>query len=138
VTPGRVQVTFDCIDPTSLATFWAALLGYPPPDVDGFRARLRAIGTADEDLGNWCAIEDPSRVRPRLFFQRVQETKVVKNRVHLDVAAPSDGPGDRRQQIDAEVRRVVQLGARSLRSVTDDAGYFVVLQDPEGNEFCIA
>jgi predicted enzyme related to lactoylglutathione lyase len=35
------------------------------------------------------------------------------------------------------VRRVVELGARSLRSVTDDAGYFVVLQDPEGNEFCI-
>jgi hypothetical protein len=98
VTPGRVQVTFDCIDPTSLATFWAALLGYPPPDLDGFRARLRAIGTADEDLGNWCAIEDPSRARPRLFFQRVQETKVLKNRVHLDVAAPSDGPGDRRQR----------------------------------------
>ena len=140
--PGRVQVTFDCVDPSTLATFWAAVLGYPPPDIHAVRAKLRALGTADEDLGNWCAVEDPSpsldgTARPRLFFQRVPEPKVVKNRVHLDVAAPSDGPGDRRQQIDAEVRRVVQLGARELRSVTDDAGYFVVLQDPEGNEFCI-
>jgi Glyoxalase-like domain len=136
VTPGRVQVTFDCSDPATLATFWAEVLGYPPPDIEGFRARLRSKGHSEDDLDNWCAIEDPTRARPRLFFQRVPEPKVVKNRVHLDVAA-RDGPGDRRQQIDAEVRRLMELGARRLRSVTDEDGYFVVLQDPEGNELCI-
>jgi len=137
VPPGRVQVTFDCADPAALATFWAAVLGYPSPELERFRAWLRSIGTAEEDLENWCRIEDPTGARPRLFFQRVPEPKVVKNRVHLDVAAPSDGPGERRQQIDAEVQRVVGLGALRLRSVTDEAGYFVVMQDPEGNEFCI-
>jgi hypothetical protein len=126
VPPGRVQVTFDCADPAALATFWAAVLGYPPPDQG-----------MNEDGDPWSRITDPTRARPRLFFQRVPEAKVVKNRVHLDVAAPADGPGDRRHQVDAEVERIVGLGASRLRSVTDEAGYFVVMQDPEGNEFCI-
>jgi hypothetical protein len=126
VAPGRVQVTFDCAGPAALATFWAAVLGYPPPEV----------GT-NENGDRWSRIADPTGARPRLFFQRVPEPKVAKNRVHLDVAAASDGPGDRRQQIDYEVNRVVGLGASRLRSVTDEAGYFVVMQDPEGNEFCI-
>jgi glyoxalase superfamily protein len=126
VAPGRVQVTFDCADPVAVATFWAAVLGYPPPE----------LGT-NEDGEHWSRIADPTGNRPRLFFQRVPEPKVVKNRVHLDVAVPHGGPGDRRQQIDAEVERVVGLGGRQLRSVTDEAGYFVVMQDPEGNEFCI-
>jgi len=126
VPPGRVQVTFDCADPAAVATFWAGVLGYLPPE----------LGT-NEHGEPWSRIADPMGVRPRLFFQRVPEPKVVKNRVHLDVASPSDGPGDRRQQIDAEVERVAGLGARPLRSVTDEAGYFVVMQDPEGNEFCV-
>jgi hypothetical protein len=126
VAPGRVQVTFDCADPAALATFWAGLVGYPPPE----------HGT-NEDGGRWSRIADSTGARPRLFFQQVPEPKVVKNRVHLDVAAPAEGPGDRRQQIDAEVNRVVGLGASRLRSVTDEVGYFVVMQDPEGNEFCI-
>jgi hypothetical protein len=137
VTPGRVQVTFDCEDPTVLAGFWAAVLSYPAPDVDGQRAKMRAMGIAEEDLGNWCRIEDPSRKGLQLFFQKVPEPKTVKNRMHLDVAAPSDGPGSRRQQIDAEVDRLVALGARVVGPVTDEAGYFVVMHDPEGNEFCI-
>jgi len=96
---GRVQVAFDCHDPASLATFWAAVLGYRPPDIQ-------------------------------------PEPKRVKNRVHLDVGVSPAGPGQRRE-IDEEAKRVVGLGGRILRSVTDDSGYFVVMQDPEGNEFCI-
>ncbi len=79
-------------------------------------------------------------MRPGLFFQRVPEPKVVKNRMHLDVNVDVTEPGDageRQRAIDAEVQRLVPLGARRLRSVTDEAGYFVVMQDPEGNEFCL-
>jgi hypothetical protein len=62
---------------------------------------------------------------------------VVKNRVHLDVSAPDDGPGDRHQKVDAFIEGVIDLGATKVRDVTDDAGYFAIMRDPEGNEFCI-
>jgi hypothetical protein len=117
----RVQVTFDCADPLGLAGFWAAVLGYPPPDPD-------APGS-----DTWVWISDPDRRHPGLFFQRVPEPKAVKNRVHLDVRNTSGAPAD----IDGEVIRLVALGAVKLHGVTDDSGYFVVMQDPEGNEFCI-
>jgi hypothetical protein len=137
VPSGRIQVTFDCADPAALATFWAQALGYPPPDLDEFRAWLRSIGHDEQDLNNFCRIEDPTGMRPRIFFQRVPEPKVVKNRVHPDVAASSDESLDRRGLIDGEVERLLSIGARKLESVTDEAGYFVVMQDPEGNEFCV-
>jgi hypothetical protein len=109
------------------------VLGYPPPDVDGIHAFLRALGQREEELGNWYRIEDPSGHGPRLAFQRVTEPKTVKNRVHLDVRALGDGPDAR----EVEVERLVGLGATVLRVVTDEAGTFVILQDPEGNEFCV-
>ena len=127
---GRVQVTFDCADPAALASFWAAVLGYPPPDIEGTHAVLRGLGHPEETLGEWYRIEDSDGAGPRLAFQRVPEPKTSKNRVHLDVK-----PLDR--DLDTEVERVVTLGATRLRQVTDEAGTFVVLQDPEGNEFCI-
>jgi predicted enzyme related to lactoylglutathione lyase len=65
---------------------------------------------------------------PRLLFQVVPEDKVVKNRVHLDVAVP-----DRQ----AEIQRLVELGGTRLRDVEEDGEAWTVLQDPEGNEFCI-
>jgi hypothetical protein len=116
----NVQVTFDCADPARLAAFWAAVLSYPPPAI------------LDEDHA---IIGDPQDVQPPLFFQRVPETKVAKNRVHLDVHMRT-GPVNR-PQIDTEADRLVGLGARRLQSVTNDGGYFVVMQDPEGNEFCL-
>jgi hypothetical protein len=137
VASGRIQVTFDCADPARLATFWAQALGYPPPDIEGIRARLRAKGLADQDLDNWCRIEDPAGGRPSLFFQKVPESKLVKNRIHLDIAVSSDKAVDGQERIDAEVARLSHIGARTLHSVTDEAGYFVVMQDPEGNEFCV-
>jgi len=85
----------------------------------------------------WSKIVDPDGGGPSLLFHRVPEAKVVKNRVHLDVRAPRDTPGDRPQQVDAFVERIVGLGGRKLHDVTDDAGYFAVMQDPEGNEFCV-
>ena len=133
MTSGRVQVTFDCAEPAVLAVFWAGVLGYPPPDIEGTHAVLRALGQAEDELGNWYRIEDPAGQGPKLAFQRVPEPKVTKNRLHLDVEPLEDGPAAR----DAEAQRLLGLGATQLRTVTDEAGTFVVLQDPEGNEFCV-
>jgi predicted enzyme related to lactoylglutathione lyase len=135
----RVQVAVDCHDPDRLAEFWAAVLGYAlmnPPD--GYASWAEHSRAQAEQPGEaWTKIVDPQGREPTLLFHRVPEAKVVKNRVHLDVRAPDDEPGDRQQQVDAFIERVVALGARKVRDVTDDAGYFAVMQDPEGNEFCI-
>lgn len=64
-------MTIDCADPAALATFWAAVLGYAPPDSDSIHAALRALGHREEDLGNWYRIVDPAGQGPRLAFQRV-------------------------------------------------------------------
>jgi hypothetical protein len=130
---GGVQVTFDCAEPAALAQFWAAVLGYGPPDIEGTHEVLLALGQSEAELGNWYRIEDPSGRGPMLAFQRVPEPKAMKNRLHLDLEPLEYVPG----VLDAEVERVVGLGARELRRVTDEAGTFVVVADPEGNEFCI-
>jgi hypothetical protein len=133
VTSGRVQITFDCAEPAALARFWAAVLGYPPPDIEGTHAALLALGQAEKELGNWYRIEDPDGQEPRLAFQRVPEPKTIKNRVHLDVEPLDDSP----DALDVEVNRLLVLGTTHLRRVTDEAGTFVILEDPEGNEFCV-
>lgn len=135
--PGRLQITVDCLDPARVGTFWAAAFEYPAPDVEGWYNFLRAQGRPEGDLNATFAIEDPAGVRPRMFFQRVPEPKSVKNRVHLDLAAPAAGSQDRAREIDAFAERLTALGARRLRMVTQDAHYFVVMADPEGNEFCV-
>ena len=78
---GHLQVTFDCADPAALGVFWAEVLGYPRPDVDAWHEVLRSQGRAEPELNATFAIEDPEERRPRLFFQRVPEAKVAKNRV---------------------------------------------------------
>jgi hypothetical protein len=135
--PGRLQITFDCLDPARVGTFWAAALGYPVPDVEEWHNFLRSQGRPEEELNAAFAIEDPAGARPRMFFQRVPETKSVKNRVHIDLAAPAAGGSDRAERIDAFAERLTALGAHTLRAVGKDNGYFVVMADPEGNEFCI-
>jgi hypothetical protein len=134
--PGRLQITFDCLDPARMGMFWAAALAYPAPDVGGWHSFLRSQGRSEEDLNATFAIEDSAGVRPRIFFQRVPEPKSVKNRVHLDLAAPATDNSERAEEIEAFVERLTALGAHRLRSVNED-GYFVVMADPEGNEFCV-
>jgi hypothetical protein len=131
---GRIQITFDAHDPVALATFWAEALRYPPPDVEAMRANVRAAGEPEEKLDNWAVIGDPNGIDPRVFFQKVPEGKTAKNRVHLDIRA---GTSRDRTAVEAEASRLVSLGARKLQGVEDLGSYFVVMQDPEGNEFCI-
>jgi predicted enzyme related to lactoylglutathione lyase len=111
------NITFDCADPYRLAGFWSAVTGY----------------REDPDNGN--APADPEALlvgqdgQPNLLFIRVPEGKTVKNRVHLDLMPTQ-------QTRDQEVARLLELGAAMVADHrrTDGTGW-VVLADPEGNEF---
>ena len=123
----RIQVTFDCASPGMQAEFWAKALRYGLPDPSG----------GDD----WAAIEDPDRVGPRFYFQRVPEGKVAKNRMHLDLNASGEGgvPLDEAKvRILAEVERLKALGADDRRgAIEEDGEFWVRMNDPEGNEFCV-
>lgn len=141
----EVQVTFDSADPAALAAFWCETLGYrlegPPPGFDTWDAALDAWGVPVEERGSRSAAIPPEGASgPRLFFQRVPEGKTAKNRVHLDVrAAPGLRDEARAATLDAEAERLVGLGARVVRRLEGNAmdAVTIVMQDPEGNEFCL-
>jgi hypothetical protein len=120
------DIVVDCQHPASLARFWAAALdGYQVAPYDKKELeRLRAEGIDDPEDDPTVLVESAPGVRPRLFFVRVPEGKVVKNRVHLDLGADN---------ADAEVDRLVSLGA----TVIEDFDQWIQLADPEGGEFCV-
>ena len=149
----HVQVTFDAHDPQALSSFWRDALGYVypgPPGVDlpegadplaAWDEFLDRVGVPPEQRNTRSAIEDPDGHGPRLFFQQVPEDKLTKNRVHLDVrAAPGLQGEERMAALKTECARLVALGAtrlhRSEPAPPMSAG-FIVLTDPEGNEFCL-
>ena len=111
-----LNITFDCADPRAQARFWAQVTGWPVTDESHAGVAEFAVGTADEG-------------RPRMYFVRVPEGKTVKNRVHLDVV-----PTDRTQ--DEEILRLTGLGAAVFSDRRPEFGW-VILADPEGNEFCV-
>lgn len=135
----RVQVAVDCQDAMRLARFWTEVLGYrvlqAPGGFESWEAYSRT--QAQYPGETWCKVVDPDGLGPSLLFHMVPEPKTVKNRIHLDVRAPLTGVGDRRRDIDEFVDRILALGGRVRQAVSDDAGYFVVMEDPEGNEFCV-
>ncbi len=116
----------------------------PPPD--GFAAwddYWRDVGVPEDDLGTGAdRIIDPNGRGPRIWFQAVPETKTIKNRLHLDIcvsggrAAPM---ATRKQRVDAEARRLADLGATIAGVLAVDGidHYAVAMKDPEGNEFDI-
>ncbi|WP_405484957.1 VOC family protein [Nocardia sp. NBC_00511] len=115
----EVQVTFDCVEPERVAQFWSEVLGY-------------------EHKGTACV--DPSGVGPRLYFQRVPEEKQVKNRVHIDVRVGTGLVGDERvAALEAECTRLTALGATRVHLLRADGvnESCLVMQDIEGNEFCL-
>ena len=125
----QVQVVLDCADPGAQAQFWAAALGYvvqpPPPGHDSWESFLRERGVPEEHWNDRSAVVDPDGAGPRLFLQKVPEPKTVKNRAH-----PA--------RVAAEVERLLALGATHLRAYDEMGEHWVVLQDPEGNEFCVS
>jgi hypothetical protein len=90
-------------------------------------------------MGDLAAAVDPEGKGPRILFQRVPEGKTVKNRVHLDVNVTTPGipAADRRSLIDTEADRLVALGATRVEDHESHGDTWTVMQDPEGNEFCI-
>ncbi|GAA4719720.1 VOC family protein [Nocardioides conyzicola] len=139
----QVQVTFDCADPRALSKFWNATLGYelppPPPTFDSWDAFSETLPPERRNMAS--ASEDPAGAGPRLFFQQVPEGKSAKNRVHLDVRAAPGLEGDERMAaLEAECDRLVGLGATRVERhepAPPMSGGHIVMQDPEGNEFCL-
>jgi hypothetical protein len=123
VTVELAAVTIDCEDALVVGQFWSAALGRPlDPDPS---SEFAAIGMVEHrDIHGWRLSGDPT-----WLFSKVPEPKTAKNRMHVDLTAP-----DR----DAEVARLVALGATRVADM-DEWGYqWTVLKDPEGNEFCVA
>jgi len=139
------QVTFDSADPAALAAFWAEALGYqvqePPEGFDSWDAALEAWGVPPERRNDASAVVDPEGNGPRVFIQRVPEGKTAKNRVHLDIRAAPGLEGDERMAaLEVECERLVALGASRMQRY-DPAPPLqlgtIVMNDPEGNEFCL-
>ena len=137
-----IQVTIDSADPHAQADWWAEALGWQvEPQDEAFIRRMVDAGHATEAdttthrgalvwaLG--AAITSPDPGRPRVLFQRVPEPRSGKNRLHLDVHVGAE-------QREAEVSRLVGLGATELWRESQGPLEWVTLADPEGNEFCVA
>jgi hypothetical protein len=139
----RIQVTFDCADPAELSKFWAFALGYVIPDPPGGFATwpdfLEAQGIPRSEWNSASAVEDPDGAGPRIFFQQVPEPKSTKNRLHLDVnVADRSTPADERAKlVDETVEQLVGAGATRVEERARHGERWVVMRDPEGNEFCV-
>ena len=138
----QVQITFDCAEPERVARFWCEVLGYAvPPPPSGFASWDefdRSLPPEDQGASFACA--DPTGSGPRLYFQRVPEGKVVKNRVHLDVRVGTGLVGDERvAALEAECARLIPLGAKRVHLLRADGTNesCLLMQDVEGNEFCL-
>jgi predicted enzyme related to lactoylglutathione lyase len=106
------EIVIDCSDPRALARFWSAVTGYG----------------IDHEADDWAAIAGEGDRDIVIAFQKVPEAKSVKNRVHVDLSAADE---------EAEAGRIEALGATRLWVSEDPDDPFVVLADPEGNEFCV-
>ena len=138
----HIQVAIDSSAPHELADWWAEVLGWQvEPQDEAFIRRMVDEGHAsDEETMRhrgalvWregAAITSPEPGRPRVLFQQVPELRAGKNRLHLDVRI-----GPERQE--AEVARLLALGATELWRASQGPHSWVTMADPEGNEFCVA
>lgn len=112
---GELVIVIDCADLDRSAAFWSAALGYT----------VSPAGT-----GPYRSLAPESGAGIDVLLQRVPDAKGQKSRLHLDLRTPD---------LDAEVRRVLGLGATLLTSepVTEDGWLWHILADPDGNEFCV-
>jgi hypothetical protein len=140
----KVQVTFDCRDPDALARFYASALHFklqdPPEGFSTWEEALKAWGVPEEDWSLSSAIVDPEGRGPRIYFQKMDTPKPGKNRLHIDVNA-SGGPKvpmpERRAQVRREVDRLVGIGAKKQAEREENGEFWIVMLDPEDNEFCV-
>lgn len=124
-------IVFDCRDAAPLARFWSAALGWGVAPYDEVELdRLARKGVYDPEDDPSIILEPPEDSDlPVIFFTEVSEERLGKNRVHLDLTADDDHEG--------EIERLEALGARLRNWVEEDGEIWAVMQDPEGNEFCV-
>ena len=109
----QIGLVLDCHDPEALARFWSEALGY------------QTLGGA----GSYVLLVDADNRGPKLLLQRVSESKLAKNRMHFDIETP---------HVDHEVARLEGLGAtRAEEARVEHGSRWVVMRDPEDNEFCV-
>lgn len=110
----EIGLVLDCSDPAALAEFWAPALGY--------------VNVAT--FGTYVALLPKGRPGPKLLLQGVDEEKKVKNRMHLDIGVPD---------IECEAARLVALGATQVSEgpCSEHGSTWLLMADPEGNEFCV-
>ncbi len=118
-------VAFDCADALAVGRFWSAAVDRPLDA--GATSEFASIGFAGRRMREgWWAVE--RKDEPTWIFAKVPEPKAAKNRMHLDVVAPD---------LEAEIARLVQLGATRVAD-REEYGYtWTLMTDPEGNEFDI-
>jgi hypothetical protein len=124
----RYQLVINCMESEPQARFWAAALGYvPAPAPDGFASwddYLRSLGVPEMYLGKGLdRLSDPQGNGPNIWFQVVSDRKTITNRLHLDINASGDWSLPfrlRKQRVDAEARRLVELGATMVEASTED------------------
>ena len=105
-------LVLDCADPQKLAEFWGPALGFDKVWAES----------------SYVLLLDPKGIEPRLLLQGVAEPKAAKNRLHFDMH-PAD--------VDAEVARLEALGATRGERIEEHGTFWIVMTDPEGNEFCV-
>jgi predicted enzyme related to lactoylglutathione lyase len=112
----RIEIGIDSVAPERLAPFWADALGYTIGDMD--------------QAGTYLDLVPPEPEMPVVYLQRVPEPKTVKNRLHLDL---------RTLEPEETITRLVSLGATRLGTpmTGSEGGWWHVMADPEGNEFCV-
>jgi predicted enzyme related to lactoylglutathione lyase len=109
-----IGLVLDCADPVALSAFWAPALDY----------------VSAGEFGSYVALFPNGRPGPKLLLQRVAESKIAKNRMHLDIEVPD---------IEAEAARLVDLGAtrQGDSTLNEHDTTWILMADPEGNEFCV-
>ena len=135
-----ISLVLDCADPLRVGAFWRQALGYQEADrPDGYASWAEAAAASPAG-GVGYVLTDPDGTRPSLLFQVVPEPQASKNRLHIDIRLSEGAPrpsAEERRRIDAGVGPLVELRATVGRRNQDPDDWFVVLQDPEGNEFCL-
>lgn len=140
----KYSITLDAADPKMLGAFWATALRYveepPPAPYVTWQDAFESWKLPPEQWNDAYVLMDPEGTGARLFFQKVPEPKTVKNRMHFDVWVPGesrDNPASPAQKKE-HAEFLVKHGASVLHEIDHPVmGFWVVMTDPEGNEFCV-
>lgn len=135
------SLTMDAADPRRLGEFWALALGYrredPPDGFASWEEALTSWGLPEDRWNDANAIVGDG---PRIFIQKVPEPKTAKNRLHIDVVSGAGEPGEGKKWdvLRAKAAELVDAGATVMGEFDEPGlGEWIVMQDPEGNEFCV-